>query len=473
MPKPPRPTITIPLETEVVEQHYDLFIGAGYEKKAVVVRLDVRRRDWVEHLGLPAGTRVRWENMRTVEVQELSNVHVPIVYRIRVGEGVWVDESGERRYFGVGEHLDGLDLKRGVTCVALRAAVLLAVVGCVGLRTVSWLMWELFHVETSKSALARWIEEAAAELPDAEGMVRRLTATRPVEEAHLDEIFPRGWGRGCVMVVKDEHGRLLAAEEVESRTNAQVEVFLRKLQSWGLEFKRFYIDGCEAYRHAIRAVYPEAIVQYDYFHVLQNIWRHLWRGMVKHRKDLKRAAKEAKEPAEGKRLLELAKRLWAKRGLMFKSDHRMSPEERQELRDLMAVDPEVSVLRGFLEKVWGIFRDSQGELGARQRLGKLLKRAEVKPGSPYEKATSFLAERFDDMIAFLRCHGVQRNSLAESGIRCLRRLEQGHDGFRGSKGRDAYLRLYQAIRYCGWTVHKCDGLRWIPPAEAPPIAEAA
>lgn len=76
-------------------------------------------------------------------------------------------------------------------------------------------------------------------------------------------------------------------------------------------------------------------------------------------------------------LEELAKRLWKHRGLMFKSDERMNDEERRTLRELMADDIDVSVLRKFISKVWGIFRDSKGEKGARQRLAKLKLRPEV------------------------------------------------------------------------------------------------
>jgi len=34
-----------------------------------------------------------------------------------------------------------------------------------------------------------------------------------------------------------------------------------------------------------------------------------------------------------------------------------------------------------------------------------------------------------------------------------RALERGHDGFRGAAGLDCYLRIYQAVKYCGWTMH--------------------
>lgn len=467
MPRPQPIQVSVPIETEVLRLNRDLFTKASFESgQGLVIRLDVRRRHWPQVLGLPRGVQVRWSRMHAVEVKELSSFLMPIGYRVTTGEGYWRGRDGQRHDFGVDEQLAGLDLKRGVTTVTLRAAVLLAVLACVGLRSVSWLLQELFHVAVGKSSLARWIAEAGQQLPDPEGMVRRLQQDRPIREAHLDEIFPKGWGKGCVVVVKDEHGRLVATEEMAERTQAQVKTFLQKLQRWGLQFQAFYIDGCKAYRQAIPEVYPQAAIQYDYFHVLQNIWRHLWRAMVTHRKTVKRAAAETGDPVEKLRLAGLAEKLWKQRGLLFKSDERMTVEEQQELSALMVADHEVGVLRGFLARVWGIFRDSKGELGARQRLGKLARRPEVQPKSAYAKAVDFLQERFADMIQYLSRPGVQRNSLAESGIRCLRRLEQGHDGFRGSQGRDHYLRLYQAIRYCGWKVYRADGLLTLPTSAA-------
>ena len=46
------------------------------------------------------------------------------------------------------------------------------------------------------------------------------------------------------------------------------------------------------------------------------------------------------------------------------------------------------------------------------------------------------------MMIYLRVPGVQRNSLAESGMRVLRRLERNHDGFRTDKTRRNALRIY-------------------------------
>ena len=72
---------------------------------------------------------------------------------------------------------------------------------------------------------------------------------------------------------------------------------------------------------------------------------------------------------------------------------------------------------------------------------------------PFQKVITFLEDHFDWMTTFLQKEGVQRNSLAETGMRSLRRLEIAHDGFRSEKGRDNFLRIYQAVKYLGWTVH--------------------
>jgi hypothetical protein len=49
--------------------------------------------------------------------------------------------------------------------------------------------------------------------------------------------------------------------------------------------------------------------------------------------------------------------------------------------------------------------------------------------------------------------GVKRNSLAECGMRTLRRLEVEHDGFRTDDSREDFLKIYQTVKYLGWSLH--------------------
>ncbi len=460
-------TIEVEVETEVLRLNEDIFKKAVYvQGRGLILHLDARKRNWQKVLDLPVGTKVCFSRARIVDIKELSSFLKPIFYQLTIFDGHWIDEEGIRHDFGLDAYLPGIDLRRGVTTVTLRAAVLLSVLACVGLRSVVWLMEELFHVEISKSSLGRWIEEAAGHLPDAEGMVKRLIADKPVREAHLDEIFPKGWKKGCVMVIKDEHGRILATHETDERTKKDVKAWLERLKSWGLNFTSFYIDGCIAYRQAIPEVYPQATIQYDYFHIIQNIFRHLRRGMVALRKEIIGEAEAEIDEKQEKWLEGLAKRLWTHRYLLFKHEEKMDEEEQEALLQLMTDADEVSILRGFITKVWGIFGESSDKKDAEKRLKELAERPEVVKGNPYAKSVNFLKDRFNDMVSFLHVDGMKRNSLAESGIRSLRRLERGHDGFRGTKGRDNYLRLYQAILYCGWCVHRDDGLLTLPTSAA-------
>lgn len=461
----PSVTVEIPVGTEAMAGNHRLVTGARLErvgdKDALVIAMDARKLHWQERLGLPRGTRIYWDRVRTTDIQDLSALLWPIYYRITLGDGWYRDHQGQRHYFGVSPHLPGMDLARGVTTVVLRAAVMLLVVGGVGLRSVCFLLGALFHLEVSKSALERWVLQVAGHLPDAEAMARHLHHLRPVTEAHLDELFPRG-RKEPVLVVRDEHGRILCMQEVPDRTFPTVEAFLLKLKGWGLSFRTFYIDHYEVYEQAIRAVFPEAAIQHDYFHILQNIWRKVWKAFVADRKEVKRRSQQVSTPWYAAQLENLAKRLWQKRGLLFTTDDHLDDEQRAEVADLVQQRPWLGTMRAFLHRARGIFTDAKGELGARQRLGRLRVFADDHKVAAFDKAVQFLEDRFDQMITFLRVPSVRRNSLAETGMRTLRRLEQGHDGFRCAASRDAYLRLYQAIRYCGWSVYRPDGQYGLP-----------
>jgi hypothetical protein len=339
-------------------------------------------------------------------------------------------------------------------------------------------MQMLFQVTVTKSSLDRWVKECAAQLPDSAQMAKLLHSDKPITEGHFDEIFAKGQRpKKCTLVLRDEHGRIFAAKEVETRDETTVTTFLKEVKSWGIDIKRFFVDGCEAYRKAIGSVFPAAVIQYDYFHIIQGVFKKLRRAFVVHRRGIKKSSAEVDTPWYRAKLEALAKKLWEKRGLIFKSSDKMSPEEYEELMVLMDQDRFVDTIRQFINRVWNIFRDSRCELVARLRFKRLKQDETVKrdPKSAFAKTVAFLEERFEDMIAFIRHADVKRNSLAETSIRCLRRLERGHDGFRSGYGMDCYLRIYQAIKYCGWQVHRRDndarGLGLTSPliATGPPI----
>lgn len=442
--------IQVPITTEVIEKNASLQPNGKVEDKRVIIEIDTRKRDYQKLFNLKRKVRIGWINETTFDVQELSGFHWPIVYRITTATGYYADAAGQRIYFT--PELPGLCTKRKVSDVVLRLGVFLYVIVGLGSRKASWLMEVLFQVTVSKSSLDRWVDEVANSLPSSEEMVRLLHQQLPITEGHLDELFPLGT-QACVLALKDEHGRIIVAKEVEKRDEEHVKPFLEDLKKLGLDFKAFYIDHWQAYFNAIRAVFPEAEIQYDYFHILQNIWRKVWDEFRTHRRDLKERGQASETKWYAENLKRLAAELWKNRYVFFKADENLSAKEKETMQKVLRTQPEISFLRGFLLKVWAIFEGPTTEAEALEKLAELKAYAAHHEKDGYTKSISFLDEHFKNMTTFLRVPGMQRNSLAETGMRVLRRLERNHDGFRTDQSRQNAVRIYQAVTYLDWSIH--------------------
>jgi hypothetical protein len=344
-----------------------------------------------------------------VEVQELSGLAWPIRYEVITGEGWYVDAQGQRQYFT--PEVTGVNLHRKVSDVVMRAGVLLSIIAGVGCRRAAWLLEILFHVVVAKSSLDRWIDEVADRLPTAEAIIQELNRRQPITEGHLDEVFPRGRKGTCELVLRDEYGRIITTEAIPARDEAHVTPFLRKLKRLGVKITTFYIDHCNAYRNAIMAVYPHANIQYDDFHIIQNLWKKLWGYVVTHRREVKARSEHVTTPWYRARLQSLAKRLWEHRHLLFKAEEKMTPEEREALLAILEEDTKMAKMRDILLGVWQLFRASKHEEDARNALAALKQmKIEPKAEDALEKVHTFLDDHFDQ-----RWHGGEDHGRVRRG----------------------------------------------------------
>ena len=172
------------------------------------------------------------------------------------------------------------------------------------------------------------------------------------------------------------------------------------------------------------------------------------------RRQLKPRRQAVSTPWDKQKLEALATSLWKNRSLLCKAEARMSEEE-QRVAEIVEAEHHIGKLRAFLGGVWRIFEESQDEQEAREALA-TLKQMPIDRARPeqFKKVVAFLEEHVEWMTAYLRHEGVKRNALAERGMRVLRRLEIEHEGFRSETGRSNCLRIYQAVKYLGWTVHR-------------------
>jgi hypothetical protein len=248
----------VPVSTEVIEQNPECVTGGECRDGVLVVYLNALQQDHWQRLGLSREAFIHWGPPDMIEVQELSGLSWPIRYCVTTAEGWYEDHRGRRHYLV--PVLKGLCFKRKVSQVTMRAGVFLSILAGVGCRRAAWLLEILFHVQVSKFALDRWIDEVAAGLPSADALVEELNRRQPITAGHFDGFFPRGANGKCALVLRDEHGRIIATDEVDAEKEAKVTPFLRRLARLGLPLQTFYIDHCQALRKAIQAVYPEALV---------------------------------------------------------------------------------------------------------------------------------------------------------------------------------------------------------------------
>jgi predicted membrane protein len=146
----------------VIESNPDCQIRGFFEKGMLVIEVDTRYQNHHQRLGIGTKVPLHWSKESSFEVQELSALMWPIRYLIITREGYYINKAGERVYFT--SSANGIDARRHVSKVLMRAAVLLLVIAGMGYRRVAWLMEVLFHVNTSKSSLQRWVGEVASDL---------------------------------------------------------------------------------------------------------------------------------------------------------------------------------------------------------------------------------------------------------------------------------------------------------------------
>jgi transposase len=436
-------TVQMQFESAVTEIYQDAFVGSSIENGATILTFDLRQHDFQQELGVTSTLYWRKE-VYHVDIHELSTFHNPMQYRFILAQGYYLDEQNQRRYFT--PEIKGVSTAQHMSHSIIRLACYLAVVCGVSLRHIALLFSALFLIPITKSSIKRWIDDIGTHLPSPEEMLQQLLILIPATECHIDGYYPRGTDN-CVMVVKDEHDRILMTHEAGSENGADARKFLQKLKDLGLNVTAAFADYSQSFTAAITAVYPQARFQADHFHTVKNIWGHLKKALFSYRKKIK-ARGEAQNDQEG---IELAKTLWTLRWSLLKKPTNVSAEEKQAIAELESQDEGfVHSFRNIIRQVVTIFDHSHSEAQAKLRLKQLRKDIRAVDDDHLEKILTFFDNHWDQALRYLRKKGMgkhRRGSNSESGMRLLRRLEKNHDGIRSAATRQHYIQIYQAIKY--------------------------
>ena len=436
-------TVQMQFESVVTEIYQDAFVGSSIENGTTIIQFDLRKLDFQRALGTTSTICWRKEPYH-VDIHELSTFHNPITYRFIVAQGSYLNDQHQRVYFT--PELKGVSTSQHMSHSVIRLACYLAVVCGVSLRHIALLFSVLFLIPITKSSIKRWIDGIGVHLPTPEEILRHLLALTPTTECHIDGYYPRGTDN-CVMVVKDEHDRILITHEAASENGEDARQFLQKLKALGLNVTAAFSDYSQSFTEAIKAVYPHARFQADHFHTVKNIWGHLKKSLLSYRRQIK-ARGEAQNDQD---CVALAKTLWQLRWSLLKKPTNLSAEEKQAIAELEREDAGfVHRFRSIIRQLVNIFDHSHSDAQAKLRLQQLRQDIRAVDDAHLEKILTFFADHWDQALRYLRKKGMgkhRRGSNSESGMRLLRRLEKNHDGIRSAATRQHYIQIYQAIKY--------------------------
>ncbi len=298
-------TVQMQFESVVTEMYQDAFIGSSIENGATIITFDLRNLDFQRELGTTSTISWRKDTYH-VDVHELSTVLNPIKYRFILAQGYYLGDDNRRIYFT--PQIKGVSTAQHMSHSIIRLSCYLAVVCGVSLRHMALIFASLFLIPITKSSIKRWIDDIGSHLPKEEEMLHQLLALKPVTECHIDGYYPLGTDHG-VMVVKDEHDRILMTQEVESENGDDAQKFLKKLKDLGLHVTSAFSDYAESFIGAIKSVFPHARLQADHFHTAKNIWGKLKKSLLSYRRKVKSSGEENQDED----FIALAKKLWQMR----------------------------------------------------------------------------------------------------------------------------------------------------------------
>jgi hypothetical protein len=232
-------TVQMQFESVVTELYEEAFVGSSIENGTTIIQFDLRTLDCQR--ALETTSTICWrQEPYAVEMHELSTFHHPIKYRCIVAQGSSLNDQNQRVYFT--PDIQGVSTSQHMSHSVIRLACYLAVVCGVSLRHLALLFSVLFLIPMTKSSMKRWMDDIGVHLPTPEAMLRQLLALAPATECHIDGYYPLGTDT-CVMVVKDEHDRILMTHEAASENGEDARQFLQRCKDLGLKVTAAFSDG--------------------------------------------------------------------------------------------------------------------------------------------------------------------------------------------------------------------------------------
>ncbi len=254
----------------------------------------------------------------------------------------------------------------------------------------------------------------------------------------LDEVKPKRSGKYSYIASDVKTGKILYIAEVKRRDVKNTKKFLITSKGFGIDPYAVTLDMWKGFPEAVSAVFPKAIIQYDFFHVMKEVHRPLYAALTKYRRQIKKSRNKK----------HLHAFLWKNRYKLFTGEGKLTRKDRKAVRRLLkehrgTILEEIVLFRKDVRKIF----DSKNYATAVKRRDALRKKYRR---ACFRKVIKFLSSRkFEFMTSFLRHKEVPRAGNSETMIRTFRQMEKTRYGFKTAEGLQDHLKLFQLRKYLG------------------------
>lgn len=239
-------------------------------------------------------------------------------------------------------------------------------------------------------------------------------------------------------------GRILYLDETDDKNAVCGECakkFYEKLKYFGISPWGIIADMGGGIMKGGRDVFPDALYQYDYFHVMQSVHDKL-------KKEIRSVWWKMKKDKQH----EKASFLWDAQWTLLRNFERWSLEDEETWDAVGHLFPNTMIARlpAFKQELRDVFDESRDRTEALERRDAWVAHWNTSlEGSRYlQKIVALMTSHlFPPMIVYLDHPKLPRTTNAETMIRNYRHMEKARYGFGSIQGRQNHLKLYQRKKY--------------------------
>ena len=293
-----------------------------------------------------------------------------------------------------------------------------------------------FNTTGSQSSIYRWKQKEANKY-DIKEIISHLEFSGILT---LDEYMPKRADNYALIAGDATRQRILYMETVSGfYGRGAVKSFLEKLANLGINPWAVIFDFWAAFPRQVRKVWPNIIIQYDYFHIMQWIHKYLKNALLEFRRELKRQGRE-----------DMRSEIWEHKWRLLKNMDKWKVKDHEIIEDLIQTyaGTVVEKVLIFKEELYSIFDLPSTKEEAYAKRDALFQETWWQDSWHLCKAMEFLmSSKFQYMVTYLEDHRIPRSGNLENLNSIWRQIESARFGFKTDKGRLDHLKLYQISKY--------------------------